>query len=50
MQSSAIKPMAIIDEQLEHFRGYLLLLARSHIDPRFHANLEASDVVQQTLG
>lgn len=41
--------MAITGEDLEKFRGFLLLLARSHIDPRFHARLEASDVVQQTL-
>ena len=41
--------MAVTGEQLEQFRGYLLLLARAHIDPRFHVNLEASDIVQQTL-
>ena len=41
--------MEMTGEQLEQFRGYLLLLARSHIDPRFHVNIEASDIVQQTL-
>ena len=37
------------DERLERFRGYLLVLARSHIDPRFHHKLEPSDIVQQAL-
>ncbi len=41
--------MALTGDQLEQFRGYLLLLARSHIDPRRNAKLEASDLVQQTL-
>ncbi len=36
-------------ETIEQFRGYLLLLARSHIDPRHHTKMEASDLVQQTL-
>ena len=44
-----MQPTAMTGEQLEQFRGYLQLLARSHIDPRFHPNLDASDIVQQTL-
>jgi RNA polymerase sigma-70 factor (ECF subfamily) len=34
---------------LDRFRMYLRLLAEAHLDRRFHAKLEASDVVQQTL-
>ena len=44
-----MEPLALTGEALERFRGYLLLLARSHIDPRRHTKLEASDLVQQTM-
>jgi RNA polymerase sigma-70 factor (ECF subfamily) len=35
--------------ELERFRPYLYLLARSHISTRFQSRLDASDLVQQTL-
>jgi RNA polymerase sigma-70 factor (ECF subfamily) len=34
---------------VDHFRTYLLLLARLRLDRRLQAKLDASDIVQQTL-
>src|SRR5437868_11790651 len=48
-KSTTMEQLAMTGEMIERFRGYLLLLARSHIDPRRHTKLEASDLVQQTM-
>jgi RNA polymerase sigma-70 factor (ECF subfamily) len=36
-------------ELLESFRGYLLVLASSNLDPRLRAKIDAADIVQQTM-
>ena len=34
---------------LDHFRGYLLLLARIHLNRKIQAKFDPSDIVQQTM-
>ena len=34
---------------IDSYRPYLTLLARTHLDQRYHRRIDASDIVQQTL-
>jgi len=43
------EPSEAESRKLERFREYLSLLARLEVDPRRHAKLDVSGVVQQTL-
>ena len=45
MSQSLIGP----SQELERFRPYLMLLARTHLNSREQAKLDSSDIVQQTL-
>jgi len=36
------------DDDCEHFRSYLAMLARVSTDPRLAGKLDASEIVQQT--
>lgn len=45
----SLQPNAPAAPELDRYRPYLYLLARSHISSRFQARLDASDLVQQTL-
>ncbi len=42
-------PLRIEGPTLERFRGYLRLLARTHVEKWLQAKIDASDLVQQTL-
>jgi len=43
------QPVESDHETLDQFRSYLYLLARAHLGPRVQNNIDASDLVQQTL-
>ncbi|MDA1053424.1 MAG: sigma-70 family RNA polymerase sigma factor [Planctomycetota bacterium] len=43
------QPLESNHETLDQFRSYLYLLARAHLGPRIKNNIDASDLVQQTL-
>jgi RNA polymerase sigma-70 factor (ECF subfamily) len=43
------QPVEAKHETLDQFRSYLNLLARAHLRPRVQRQIDASDLVQQTL-
>lgn len=42
-------PSDVSGQQLDAFRSYLYLMARAHLGPRLQRQVDASDLVQQTL-
>lgn len=44
-----VVPKSDIGDRLQNYRGYLRLLARSHLRQDRHNKLDPSDIVQQTL-
>jgi len=49
MQHDSAQPVAANAQAIERYRGYLLLVARMHWNPRLLGKLDPSDVVQQTM-
>ncbi|MFO0868910.1 MAG: sigma-70 family RNA polymerase sigma factor [Pirellulales bacterium] len=45
----ADRPAVALDQELDQYRSYLLLLARMQLDARPRLKIEASDIVQHTL-
>ena len=49
MPTSAMNPPPADLQTLNEFRSYLYLMARAHLGPRMQQQVDASDLVQQTL-
>jgi RNA polymerase sigma-70 factor (ECF subfamily) len=43
------QPVSTLEKPLDRYRSYLILLARTQLNPRLGCPVDASDIVQQTL-